>query len=72
MAAKYLAWALQDDKYTLPTWLEEKALKDELGVKTGKGIYEYPEQTPEQLRQKRTEDLIVLLQKVGLTDKVSD
>jgi 3-hydroxybutyryl-CoA dehydrogenase len=72
MAAKYLAWALEDDKYILPKWLEEKALKGDLGVKTGKGIYEYPNQSPEQLRQKRAEELIGLLHKVGLTDKASD
>lgn len=72
MAAKYLAWALEDDKYTLPKWLEEKALKGDLGVKTGKGIYKYVNQSPEQLRQKRAEDIIELLQKVGLADKAPD
>jgi 3-hydroxyacyl-CoA dehydrogenase len=63
---------LEDDKYTLPKWLEEKALKGDLGIKTGKGIYEYDDQSPEQLRQKRAKELIGLLQKVGLADKSSD
>ncbi|MFX1563199.1 MAG: 3-hydroxyacyl-CoA dehydrogenase family protein [Promethearchaeota archaeon] len=67
LAAKYLAWALKDDKYTLPKWLESHVLKGELGVKTGKGIYEYPGQTPEELQLGRVEQLLELLQKVGQT-----
>jgi 3-hydroxyacyl-CoA dehydrogenase len=66
LAAKYLAWSLQEDRYQLPKWLEETVLKGDLGVKTGKGIYEYPNQTPETLREKRAADLLELMQKVGL------
>ncbi|TRO54873.1 hypothetical protein E2P64_08220, partial [Candidatus Bathyarchaeota archaeon] len=66
LAAKYLAWALNDEGYKLPQWLENTVLKGNLGIRTGKGIYEYPDQTPEDLRRKRAEELLVLLQKVGL------
>lgn len=66
LAAKYLAWALDDDQYKLPKWLEDTVLKGDLGIKTGKGIYEYPNQSPEELQRKRAEELLVLLQKVGL------
>lgn len=69
LAAKYLAWALNDDKYTLPKWLEEKFLQGDLGVKTGKGVYEYPNQTPQELRQKRAENLLLLLRKIGLVSE---
>ncbi|MFX1562367.1 MAG: 3-hydroxyacyl-CoA dehydrogenase family protein [Promethearchaeota archaeon] len=64
LAAKYLAWALKDDKYKLPRWIESHVLKGELGVKTGKGIYEYPNQTPEDLQLKRAQQLLKLLQRV--------
>ena len=47
-------------------WLEDTVLKGDLGIKTGKGIYEYPNQSPEQLQRKRAEELLELLQKVGL------
>jgi 3-hydroxyacyl-CoA dehydrogenase len=70
LAAKYLAWALDDDQYKLPKWLEDTVLKGDLGIKTGKGIYEYPNQSPEQLQQKRAEKLLELLQKVGLASEL--
>jgi 3-hydroxyacyl-CoA dehydrogenase len=66
LAAKYLSWALDDERYKLPKWLEDTVLKGNLGIKSGKGIYDYPNQSPEQLRQKRAEELLILLQKVGL------
>jgi len=69
LAAKYLAWALNDTRYQLPKWLEDTVLRGDLGVKTGKGIYEYPNQSLDQLRRKRAEDLLVLLQKIGLVSK---
>jgi 3-hydroxybutyryl-CoA dehydrogenase len=69
LAAKYLAWALNDKQYELPKWLEDTVHKGHLGIKTGKGIYEYPDQSPEELRQKRAEDLLVLLQKIGLVSE---
>lgn len=70
LAAKYLSWALEDDRYKLPKWLEDTVLKGNLGIKSGKGIYDYPDQSPEQLRQKRAEELLILLQKIGLaTDR---
>ncbi|MFX1510472.1 MAG: 3-hydroxyacyl-CoA dehydrogenase family protein [Promethearchaeota archaeon] len=66
LAAKYLSWALDDERYKLPKWLEDTVLKGNLGIKSGKGIYDYHNQSPEQLRQKRAEELLILLQKVGL------
>ena len=67
LAAKYLAWSLEDDRYNLPKWLEETVLKGNLGVKTGKGIYEYPNQSPDALREKRARELIELMKQVGLS-----
>lgn len=67
LAAKYLAWSLQDDRYQLPKWLEETVLKGDLGVKTGKGIYEYPNQSVDMLREKRARELLELMQQVGLS-----
>jgi 3-hydroxybutyryl-CoA dehydrogenase len=70
LAAKYLAWALDDEGYKLPQWLEDTVLKGNLGIKTGKGIYEYGKQSLEHLRQKRAEELTVLLLKVGLIEEL--
>ena len=66
LAAKYMAWALNDERYKLPKWLEAIVMRGDLGIKTGKGIYDYADQTPEQLRKKRAEKLLLLLQKIGL------
>ncbi|MFX0168888.1 MAG: 3-hydroxyacyl-CoA dehydrogenase family protein [Candidatus Hodarchaeota archaeon] len=66
LAAKYLAWSLNDDRFTLPKWLEDTVMRGNLGVKTGRGIYEYPNQTPEALREKRAKELLELMQKIGL------
>jgi 3-hydroxyacyl-CoA dehydrogenase len=67
LAAKYLAWSLQEDRYKLPQWLEDIVLKGNLGIKTGKGIYEYPNQSVETLREKRATELLELMRKIGLS-----
>ena len=67
LAAKYLAWSLQEERYKLPQWLEDTVLKGNLGIKTGKGIYEYPNQSPESLRRKRAIELLELMKKIGLS-----
>jgi 3-hydroxyacyl-CoA dehydrogenase len=61
LAAKYLAWALEDKRYTLPKWLEEKMQQGDLGVKTGKGFYDYGGKSLSELRQTRIEDILHLL-----------
>lgn len=64
MAAKYLAWALKDERYTPPSWFEGKVSRGELGVKAGKGIYDYSGRSPEDLWQERVEKLLDILGKV--------
>lgn len=42
-ASLYLYERFGDEKFRPPQWLIEKVEKGELGVKSGKGVYEYPE-----------------------------
>jgi len=65
MAAKYLAWALKDERFTPPSWFEKKVGRGELGIKSGKGIYDYSGRGPEEMWRERVEKLLRILGKVG-------
>ena len=62
MAANYLAFVLDDERFRPPSWLQEKVTAGELGTKTGKGIYDYSGRTPDDMRMERVRKLLELLQ----------
>ena len=61
MAANYLAFVLEDDRFRPPSWLQEKVSAGDLGVKSGKGVYEY-NKSPEDMRIERIRKLLELIQ----------
>ncbi len=63
MAANYLAFVLEDERYRPPSWLQEKVNSGELGTKSGKGVYDYSDKTPEELRIERIQKLLDLIKK---------
>jgi 3-hydroxyacyl-CoA dehydrogenase len=63
MAANYLAFVLEDERYRPPSWMQEKVNAGDLGTKTGKGVYDYPGKTPEELRIERIQKLLDLIKK---------
>ncbi len=61
MAANYLAFVLEDDRFRPPAWLQEKVNSGNLGTKSGKGIYDYSGRSPEDLRIERVQKLLELI-----------
>ncbi|MFW9834198.1 MAG: 3-hydroxyacyl-CoA dehydrogenase family protein [Candidatus Thorarchaeota archaeon] len=61
MAANYLAFVLEDERFRPPSWLQEKVSAGDLGVKSGKGVYEY-NKSPEDMRIERIRKLLELIQ----------
>jgi 3-hydroxybutyryl-CoA dehydrogenase len=61
MAANYLAFVLEDERFRPPSWLQEKVNAGDLGVKSGKGVYEYSK-SPEDMRIERIRKLLELIQ----------
>jgi 3-hydroxyacyl-CoA dehydrogenase len=61
MAANYLAFVLEDDRFRPPAWLQEKVDVGDLGAKSGKGIYEYSGKSPEDLRIERIRKLLEII-----------
>jgi len=61
-ASLYLYKRFGDEKFKPPEWLQEKIQKGEVGVKAGKGIYEYGPKAYEE----RVEKLRRLLEFLGL------
>jgi 3-hydroxybutyryl-CoA dehydrogenase len=61
MAANYLAFVLEDERFRPPSWLQEKVNAGNLGVKSGKGVYEYSK-SPEDMRIERIRKLLELIQ----------
>ena len=61
MAANYLAFILEDERFRPPAWLQEKVNAGDLGVKSGKGVYEYGK-SPEDMRIERIRMLLELIQ----------
>jgi 3-hydroxyacyl-CoA dehydrogenase len=62
LAANYLAFTLEDERYRPPEWLLEKVNNGDLGTKSGKGIYDYGGKSAEDMRLERVEKLLKLLQ----------
>ncbi|MFX1484633.1 MAG: 3-hydroxyacyl-CoA dehydrogenase family protein [Promethearchaeota archaeon] len=65
MAANYLAFVLEDDRFRPPAWLQEKVNAGDLGTKSGKGIYDYSGRSPEDLRIERIQRLLDLIKTRG-------
>ena len=65
MAANYLAFVLEDERFRPPSWLQEKVEAGDLGTKSGKGVYDYGDRTPEDLRIERIRTLLELIQQRG-------
>jgi 3-hydroxybutyryl-CoA dehydrogenase len=61
MAANYLAFVLEDDRFRPPAWLQQKVNAGDLGTKSGKGIYDYSGRSPEDLRIERIQRLLELI-----------
>jgi 3-hydroxyacyl-CoA dehydrogenase len=61
MAANYLAFVLEDERFRPPAWLQEKVNAGDLGVKSGKGVYDYSK-SPEDMRIERIRMLLELIQ----------
>jgi 3-hydroxyacyl-CoA dehydrogenase len=62
MAANYLAFVLEDERFRPPSWLQEKVEAGDLGTKSGKGVYDYGDLSPEALRIERIRKLLELIQ----------
>lgn len=62
MAANYLAFVLEDEKFRPPSWLQEKVNAGDLDMKSGKGIYEYSK-SPDDMRIERIRMLLELIQR---------
>ncbi|MFX1605493.1 MAG: 3-hydroxyacyl-CoA dehydrogenase family protein [Promethearchaeota archaeon] len=62
MAANYLAFVLEDERFRPPSWLQEKVEAGDLGTKSGKGVYDYGDKSPEDLRIERIRTLLELIQ----------
>jgi len=65
MAANYLAFVLEDDRFRPPAWLQEKVNAGDLGTKSGRGIYDYSGRSPEDLRIERIQRLLELIRARG-------
>ncbi|MFW9804262.1 MAG: 3-hydroxyacyl-CoA dehydrogenase family protein [Candidatus Thorarchaeota archaeon] len=63
MAANYLAFVLEDERFRPPTWLQEKVEAGNLGTKSGKGVYDYGGRSPEDLRIQRIEKLLEVIRR---------
>jgi 3-hydroxyacyl-CoA dehydrogenase len=63
MAANYLAFVLEDERFRPPEWLQEKVTAGDFGTKSGKGIYDYAGKTPEEMRMIRIRKLLELIQR---------
>jgi 3-hydroxybutyryl-CoA dehydrogenase len=61
MAANYLAFVLEDEKFRPPAWLQEKVAAGNLGTKSGKGVYDYSGRSPEDLRIERIRKLLEVI-----------
>jgi len=61
MAANYLAFVLEDDRFRPPAWLQEKVDAGDLGTKSGKGVYEYHGKSPEDMRIERIRKLLKVI-----------
>lgn len=66
MAANYLAFVLEDERFRPPAWLQEKVNAGDLGTKSGKGIYDYTGRSPEGLRIERIQRLLELIKARGV------
>ena len=62
MAANYLAFVLEDERFRPPAWLQEKVNAGDLGTKSGKGVYDYSGKSPEDMRIERIRMLLELIQ----------
>ncbi|MFX1261093.1 MAG: 3-hydroxyacyl-CoA dehydrogenase family protein [Promethearchaeota archaeon] len=63
MAANYLAFVLEDERFRPPAWLQEKVEAGDLGTKSGKGVYDYGGRSPEDLRIERIEKLLAVIRR---------
>jgi 3-hydroxyacyl-CoA dehydrogenase len=61
LAANYLAFVLEDERFRPPAWLQEKIEAGDLGTKSGKGVYDYGGRSPEDLRIERTKKLLEII-----------
>ena len=61
MAANYLAFVLEDEKFRPPAWLQEKVDAGNLGTKSGRGVYDYGGRSSEDLRIERTRKLLEII-----------
>ena len=60
-ASTYLSNVLKDERFKPPEWLISKVRKGHLGIKTGKGIYNYQEKTFEEMYNERIKRIIRIL-----------
>jgi 3-hydroxyacyl-CoA dehydrogenase len=61
LAANYLAFVLEDERFRPPAWLQEKVEAGDLGTKSGKGVYDYGGRSPEDLRIERIRKLLEII-----------
>ncbi|MFW9847321.1 MAG: 3-hydroxyacyl-CoA dehydrogenase family protein [Candidatus Thorarchaeota archaeon] len=61
LAANYLAFVLEDERFRPPAWLQEKVETGDLGTKSGKGVYDYGGRSPEDLRIERITKLLGII-----------
>ncbi|MFX0107784.1 MAG: 3-hydroxyacyl-CoA dehydrogenase family protein [Candidatus Hodarchaeota archaeon] len=61
LAANYLAFVLEDERFRPPAWLQQKVEAGDLGTKSGKGVYDYGGRSPEDLRIERIRKLLEII-----------
>jgi len=61
LASIYLSKTLKDERFKPPKWLADKIRMNQLGIKTGKGIYNYQGKTFEEMYNERIKKIIKTL-----------
>jgi len=65
LGATYLSVALKDNRFKPPKWLLDKVNSEQLGVKTGRGIYDYGGRSSEEVVAERVRKVIKILKTLG-------
>lgn len=65
-ASRYLATALQDERFTAPKIVDDMMARGETGLRAGKGFYDFAQMDVEAYRRERLAGFLALLRHMGL------